>query len=237
MYSARSDEGERQRFGSSGLLYRSNKLMFDRATYSLWHNLTGEAVVGPRAAAGVRLATLPVTVTSWESWRTAHPKTSVIVLSESFGARWGFDYRPGAADRRRRSVRFPVWQKSARMPRKEEILGVRAGGATKAYPVAAAVDAGVINDRIGTSPLVVIAERASGGLRVYLRGERSFRRDAAGQLVDDSGRVWAETESALVPPATTGEPSLARLPAYQAFWFGWFGFFPDTEVWQRPPSG
>ncbi len=33
-------------FGSSGFLYRSNKLMFDRATNSLWNQFTGRPVVG-----------------------------------------------------------------------------------------------------------------------------------------------------------------------------------------------
>ena len=46
LYSAADENGERLMFGTSGLLYRSNKLMFDRATQSLWSNLTGEAVVG-----------------------------------------------------------------------------------------------------------------------------------------------------------------------------------------------
>ena len=46
MYSARSTGGRRRIFGTSGLLYRSNKLMYDRETYTLWGNLTGVPVVG-----------------------------------------------------------------------------------------------------------------------------------------------------------------------------------------------
>ena len=34
-------------FGSSGLLYHSNKLMFDRETDSLWNRFSGKPVVGP----------------------------------------------------------------------------------------------------------------------------------------------------------------------------------------------
>ncbi|HET6346796.1 MAG TPA: DUF3179 domain-containing (seleno)protein, partial [Myxococcota bacterium] len=33
-------------FGTSGLLYRSNKLMVDRQTLTLWNNMTGEPAVG-----------------------------------------------------------------------------------------------------------------------------------------------------------------------------------------------
>ena len=39
-------DGRRIRFGTSGLLYRSNKLMFDDATKSLWNTLEGVPVVG-----------------------------------------------------------------------------------------------------------------------------------------------------------------------------------------------
>ncbi len=37
-------------FGSSGFLFRSNKLMYDRSTLTLWNQLTGEPVLGELAA-------------------------------------------------------------------------------------------------------------------------------------------------------------------------------------------
>jgi hypothetical protein len=236
VYSARSENGGRELFGSSGLLYRANKLMFDRATFTLWHNLTGEAVLGPGAATGRRLRPLPVTVTTWGAWKSAHPETTVVVLPAGYGARWGFDYLPGAADRHRAGVRFPVWQKSARLPERTEILGLRIGAVAKAYPVDAAAAAGAINDRLGGEAIVVVAAPASGALRAYRRGERLFRRDPDGALRDELGRVWQEGEAALAPPAGGDEGPLERLPSHHAFWFGWFGFFPETEVWE-PPTG
>ena len=36
--------------GTSGFLFRSNKLMYDRATQSLWNTLWGKPVIGPLAA-------------------------------------------------------------------------------------------------------------------------------------------------------------------------------------------
>jgi Protein of unknown function (DUF3179) len=67
-------------FGSSGFLYRSNKLMFDRETDSLWNQFTGEPVSGPLVKSGIRLKIRPVTITSWKSWRKAHPDTKVLSL-------------------------------------------------------------------------------------------------------------------------------------------------------------
>ncbi len=42
-------------FGSSGLLYRSNKLMYDRETNSFWNQFTGRPVVGPLTGSGIEL--------------------------------------------------------------------------------------------------------------------------------------------------------------------------------------
>lgn len=62
-----SVEGQDQPFvfGSSGLLYRSNKLMYDQQTHSLWNQFTGEPVTGDLAFSGIRLKTLPVAITTW----------------------------------------------------------------------------------------------------------------------------------------------------------------------------
>lgn len=51
-------------FGTSGFLYQSNKLMFDRGTNTLWRQLTGEPVVGELAGSGLRLEMLPLVLTT-----------------------------------------------------------------------------------------------------------------------------------------------------------------------------
>ena len=63
-------------FGSSGLLYRSNKLMYDEATLSLWSNLTGEPVAGALVGRRIALPMLPLTVTTWGDWKARHPNTT-----------------------------------------------------------------------------------------------------------------------------------------------------------------
>ena len=64
-------------FGSSGLLYCSNKLMFDRETDSLWNQFTGKPVVGPLVDSGIQLKVRPVVITNWARWRDSHPKTGI----------------------------------------------------------------------------------------------------------------------------------------------------------------
>ncbi|HEX9670867.1 MAG TPA: DUF3179 domain-containing (seleno)protein [Thermoanaerobaculia bacterium] len=234
LYSTRTPAGTLT-FGTSGLLYRSNKLMVDRQTLSLWSNLTGEAVVGRLAAEELRLAVLPVTRTTWGEWRALHPETTAMVPDRETERRFGFDYRAGAADRARSGVRFPVWPRSDALPEKEEIYAVRLpGGAAKAYPLEALIAAGLLNDAVGGEPVVLVVE-ASGAVRAFRRGGHQFAAGPEpGTLRDEAGGAWKVTEEALIPPAggETAEPPLPRLPGHLSFWLGWHAFFPQAELWK-----
>ena len=65
-------------FGSSGLVYRSTQLVYDRQTDSLWDLFSGKPVVGPLTGAGVELQTLPIVMTQWADWQQRHPDTRVL---------------------------------------------------------------------------------------------------------------------------------------------------------------
>lgn len=239
LYATRGPEGEAYTFGTSGLLYRSNKLMMDRQTRTLWGNLTGEPALGRLAAGPARLKVLPVVVTTWKEWRTRHPETTVLALDPGMERRWGYRYQPGAADQRRAGVAFPVWLKSGALDPRAEVYAVRLEERAKAYPVERALQERVINDRLGDEPLVVVADPGSGAVRAYRRGGRTFAPAAAGtpgELVDGDGRRWAAGEESLAPlePAAGAAP-LARLPGHQSFWFGWYSFFPHSELYGAAP--
>ena len=94
LYDGRHD-GEVYRFGTSGLLYRSNKLMYDRNTRSLWEQYTGEPAWGSLVGSGIRLETLPVVHTTWKAWLADHPDTKVLDIDTGFDR----DYGPGVAYR------------------------------------------------------------------------------------------------------------------------------------------
>lgn len=227
-YSSRLPDGTRRTFGTSGLLYRSNKLMFDRETLTLWSNLTGEPVLGRLADRPVRLELLPMTLATWGEWKALHPDTTVLELPPSYGARWGYRYLPGAADQRRAGVSFPVWAKSRLLPEKEEVYALRAGDRAKAWPVQKVVQERVINDRLGDLELVLTGS-PEGSVRSYRRDGRTFRAGSApGELQDQDGQVWKLTEEALV---REGAAPLPRVPGHVALWFAWFGFFPQTELY------
>ena len=230
LYAGTLASSERLTFGTSGLLLRSNKLMLDRETGTLWNNLTGEAMLGPLAARGARLAVLPLAVTTWGAWRARHPDTRVLAL-DAVARRFGYDYRPGAADRARDGVSFPVWKRSDRLDRRAEIFALRYGQWSKAYPLDVVYRERVIHDRLADLDVVVIAESEHGAVRAYASGGRRFAPAGEPGLVTDSaGERWSCDEDGL--RRLEGESiALPRLPGHLALWFGWYAFFPDAEVY------
>ena len=241
MYSARIN-GEPTTFGTSGLLFRSNKVMYDRATNSLWHQFTGEPIIGTLADSGIRLPFFPVALTTWEEWLAEHPDTTV--LSIETGVYPARSYEPESNPRsiyydyfNSPDTMFPVWDRSAALETKEVVLGVGIGGAYKAYPVRALQRDKVVNDTLGGTEIVVVASVDSQAARVYMREGQEFSPGTEGELpgtlVDSGGDTWHVTEDYLVSAADASR-KLKRVPTHMSFWFGWYQFHPDTELYSSP---
>jgi Protein of unknown function (DUF3179) len=223
--------GERFSFGSSGLLYRSNKLMYDRQTASLWDQFTGQPVVGPLVGSGIELKVLPVALTTWQQWRARHPATRVLSLDTGYQR----DYGPGVAYHdyfASPDLLFPAFFVDHRLSPKDLIFGVRVPGGVKAWPLADFAEGVVINDRVGFVDVVLIGDPLIGGARAYRADGHRFARGASPEeLVDADGGRWRVTEDDLIGPK--GE-HLPRLPGHVAYWFAWSGFFEDAELGGAP---
>jgi hypothetical protein len=224
------------RFGTSGLLYRSNKLMFDEQTASLWNSIEGAPVVGPLHDSGVALIPREVVTTTWGEWRAAHPHTTVLSLETGHKR----DYSEGAAYRdyfASDELYFRVPHVDRRLKNKAEVLTLRLRTRAGADPRPVAIDVALLKrnavfhfDVDGRRMVVVTSPR--GANRVYdLSGHsiafHSMRAD--GIVIDANGGRWRVAEDALL---LEGEVStqLPRVVAARAFWFGWYAQFPDTEL-------
>ncbi len=233
MYSTEID-GEATEFGTSGMLYRSNKLMYDRATETLWHQFRGEPVVGPLAGSGIRLEVLPSVLTTWDEWLSEHPDTTVI--SNDTGYYPAEVYRPeddgGSiyySYRANPGTMFPVAGIPDDLPVKEQVFGLTFGGAARAYPRAALALTPALNDSVGGQDVVIVTTEG-GGVRAYDRGGLEFQHGEGGELQDDQGRQWRALEDAL-ESVDGPEQRLARLPSRDAYWFGWRAFYPHTDIY------
>ncbi|MFT5486641.1 MAG: hypothetical protein ACI9JL_000308 [Paracoccaceae bacterium] len=214
-------EGKTLVFGSSGFLYRSNKLMFDRQTDSLWNQFTGEPVSGTLKDAGIKLKIRPVVITTWQKWEARHPATKVLSLdtghSRNYGS--GVVYRDYFASP---SLMFPtIVRDETQVKRKDYVFGIRDVGAAKAWPVTAFAREPVINDTVGSRPVVLIGDVASRTVRAYERGTRTFSAGKAANVLEAAGVAWKITEDRLIGPDGA---TLARVPGHISYWFAWDGY-------------
>jgi hypothetical protein len=156
-------EGAVRRFGVSGLLYRSDLLMYDRETESLWSQISAEAVTG--RSLGRRLALLRSRIERFGKWRRSHPETTV--LSRETGYRRNYARSPyaGYADSPRLAFPVPV---DRRYHPKMLTLGLRIGGGeARAYPALEVVRAGgVVEEQFDGRPVRVAFDSEGQVFRV-----------------------------------------------------------------------
>lgn len=143
---ARKVEGKIYTFGVSGLLYRSNVLMYDHQTESLWLQVKRRAVTGPMT--GTKLATFPSTITTWEKWKKKHPGTTV--LSFKTGYSRNYDRDPYESYYRERRGMFRSFFKGGPGEEEKEIVaGVQVGDSAKAFPAELVRQRKKVTDTVG----------------------------------------------------------------------------------------
>jgi len=226
-------------FGSTGMLMRSNKLMYDRNTDTVWNAITGEPAFGQLATSDVVLDVLPVVVIDWASWLEEHPDTSVLSLDTGFRR----NYTNGGAYEdyfnNPEFIMFPVWQQdTSAQQNKEMIFALTIDGQHKAYPLATILPEEVVNDTLADQDVVIISqatpdrdffEPGGAAVRAYASDGMTFSAGEDGTIVDGDGTIWEITEDALI--SEDGD-TLERLGGHLAFWFGWYSFNPDTLVYE-----
>ncbi len=208
-------------FGSSGFLYRSNKLMFDRETNSLWNQFTGEPVNGPLRGEGIKLKIRPVVITSWAKWKSKNPTTKVLSIDTGFYR----DYGSGVVYQTYFSspdLMFPALVRNEDVvKRKDYVFGIRDFGVARAWPISAFEAEPVINDQLGDKKIVLIGDAETREVRAYLRRDQTFKATSSSAELMSHDQSWKITENALIGP---DGKTLERLPGHISFWFAWDGY-------------
>jgi hypothetical protein len=206
--------------------------MYDHQTESLWHNLTGEPVVGSLAKSGLKLKVLPVTITSWENWLRDHPDTKVLDINTGHQR----DYTPGQPYGNYFSspkTMFPVFPRDQRLATKSYVFAIQLKGQPKAYPIETIGKKKIINDTHADVNLVIVGDAETRTVRAYERGNYTFTPgNSPTSLVEQkSGERWQIQEEQLVN-SKNGE-KLPRLGGHVSYWFGWYAFYPRTEIYME----
>jgi hypothetical protein len=231
-------------FGTSGRLYNSALVMYDRQTESLWSHFTAEAIIGHLA--GEELDVYPVAIVSWADWRAAHPDGLVLSRDTGHERDYGRNPYPGYDD-----VDSPAFlfegEVDDRLAAKERVVGVERGGDAVAIRLDALAEEGVLEVAVadtaleawlqpGTASALDAGSVAAGkdvgasGVFVPVVDGRalSFQRADDGFVDDQTGSRWNVLGQAVQGPLA-GE-SLEPVVHVDTFWFAWGSFRPESRI-------
>jgi len=232
-------------FGTSGLLYADNLVMYDRQTESLWPQLTGEASVGDLT--GTELVAIPMGTVAWRDFVTAEPTARVLSQDTGFDRPYGTNPYSGYDDPDGDLLFGLPDDLDTRLPVKERVVGLVGGSVSVAVVRSSLVGADPLEVTLGRSRVVVWhrpgqasaldADTVAGGADIgtvgvfdpVLDGERlHFESSGTGFVDRETGSTWN-----VLGRATAGPLQGAELEPYQhldTFWFAWASFHPDTEL-------
>lgn len=206
-------------FGVSGQLLNSNVVMYDRASDSLWSQITGVAIRG--RAQGQTLAEVRVIWTTWGQWKQRYPQTQVLTRETGAMRNYNRDpygrYTPLQGYYAEPGVMFPVMHQDSRYAAKQTILGFRS------EHVAVAVDRDylrqhrVLHYRHADDYFIVIQDPGLDSAWV-LRAKQPVNLDP------DDLRFTQEG------PQAPGLEGLEPVNAFEAMWFAWYAFYPQTVL-------
>ncbi len=243
----REIRGVETTFGTSGRLFASALVMYDRATESLWTHFDGRAVVG--LLAGEQLEPIASPLLSWADFAAAYPAGQVLDPDATgFNRNYGTNPYQGYDD----AGSEPFLFRGVTDPRaasKQRVVGVEVDGAAVAFSLEA-ISGGVANatnSTVGDRDVVIFwkagqataleANSVEGGRDVgsvavfdpRLDG-RSLTFVAAGDgFVDDqTGSTWTIAGEAVAGELTGSR--LERLNHLDTFWFAWATYRPGTEL-------
>jgi hypothetical protein len=235
-------------FGTSGMLYNSALVMYDRQTRSLWSHFTGQAVAG--VLTGTELKGIPIQTLAWGDWLEANPDGLVLSRETGVDRDYGRNPYPGYDDIDEAPFLFDG-EVDGRLAAKERVVGFGLDTEPTAVRLEPLLDDGVVPAEVAGRPVTVWAVRgtssalegnsvddgrdvgSTGVFRAEHEGrELTFRRDGETFVDTETGSRWDISGQAVDGPLTGAQ--LEALEHVDTFWFAWGAFSPDTVLL---PSG
>jgi hypothetical protein len=214
-----------------------NMVMRDDQTGSWWQQATGEAIQGPLR--GRRLEPMLHDEIAFAIFRRERPGGRVLRPGIGFEDA----YAPSNWERRMKHMPT-VTPKVAgdTLPLRTHVLGVTAGGRSKAYPFGALREGGPVNDVVGAVPVLVVVAEDLRSARVFERtvGGRPLEfvvRSGGGPIVLadlETGSLWDFTGTCTSGPLVG--TTLPRVLSSKEYWFDWRLHRPQTTLFARPSA-
>ena len=232
-------------FGTSGKLYLSDLVMYDRQTESLFSQIEGRAIAG--VLAGEELDRVPVQTVTWAAWREANPDGWVLSRDTGVDRDYGRNPYTGYDTPGSQPFLFDG-EPDPRLPPKERVAALGGDADPVVVPLGALTEAGVAEVEVSGRPVVVwsvaglrsaldtsqIAEGrtigATGAFDPVLDGRRlTFTRTSPDRFTDaETGSGWTVLGQAVDGPLAGAR--LDPVDHVDTFWFAWAAFHPDTRI-------
>ncbi len=239
-------DGVTHRFGVSDLLRKSDLVMWDDLTGSLWQQITGEGIVGTHA--GVQLTIVPSSIVSYGDFAESFPEGESMSRDTGFNRQYGLNSYEFYSSR---SAPFGFFNDELddRFPALERVVGVSIGDVEKAYPFSLISAVGAVNDEIAGTEIVVFwgGDTADALDSSSISESRTVGTGVAySAVVDGATLTFSPTENSLFTDDQTGSEwsilgvaidgplageMLDPVVHRNEFWFAWAAFFPDGSVY------
>ena len=239
-------------FGTSGMLYADNLVMYDRQTESLWPQLTGEAAVG--VLTGEKLGRTALAAVAWSDFRAAHPRALVLSQETGFERPYGRNPYVGYDDPGGPLLFGLPDDPDPRLPVKERVVGIGEGDDAVAVQRSALVGRAPLEVRVGDRVVTVWHEPGQTSaldaasipdgtgigtvavLDPLVGGRRLHFQRADGHIEDrETGSRWSILGRAVAGPLEGA--TLMPVVHVDTFWFAWVTFHPQTGLVPPRPVG
>ena len=224
------NDGQILEFGTSGKLYNSNLVMYDRTTKSLWSQAMAQGIGG--TFAGIKLERIPFDVAYWKEWKQLYPDSKV--LSTDTGSTRPYGADPYGDYYTNGEILFPVSNSDDRVGLKEIVIGLENKGQYKAFKLQEIEGKKVINNQVNGKPIVLLSLHPFMA-RVYdpvVNGQTlEFNYNIKDKkFVDKQTNSMWNFDGKSISGQMKGK-QLTRLSFDEGFWFEWVAFHPKTELY------
>lgn len=220
-------------FGTTGFLYNSNLIMYDRETLTIWSQMLQLAVNGERVREEPQQ--IPLVETSYSTAIQMYP--DAVVLSRDTGFSRDYDRYPYGRYLNSGSLLFPVKNQDSRLFPKARVVGIYSGSNSRVYQLSAfGTTTQTINDQIENQSIVVVGNSSLNFGVIYDRllsdgtilDFSPIQDDLPNVMTDSEGNIWDIFGTAVSGPRVGTQLTMPR--TYKAMWFAWVAFFPNAEI-------
>jgi len=208
--------GKKEKFRLVGMDH-FNAMLEDATTKSWWRQVTGEAIAGKLK--GQQLPEVYSTQTSLADWLQLNPNSLILQADTNFIKSYDstFKFESGTSTSKLTGTDSLSWKD------KSWVIGLKTGKESKAYDWNQLKKEKLIQDKIGSTPVLIVLSKNEKGFFAFERPNDNSAFNLSGDtLLFDNHKFRIDGKG------IDTSFSLKPLPASQEFWHSWRTFNPGT---------